>query len=214
LNAYAQKAVCFVMPGMAVARHGLLPWICVMLVFAAGVARGHDPFEVTTEARLRSDSLEIAVTMSRSTAMAVCGDEKSQGELFDPEKFESVRPLLMAGAPKLYEISDGGNALTPRRVTVGLGQENDVEFHLVYPRPGGGTLRFDALHIKRLPPEGYGAALTVVGDAGKLLGTKLLTAEDSVLEIALPSRVASPVPQPSQPSRPSPSPASPNAPPF
>lgn len=145
-------------------------------------ARAHDPFEITADARIRGDSLEISVTMARSTAMTIAAGGKLSPS-FDPEKFEQLRPQFAACAARLFDITAAGKPVAVREVRVELGRELDVEFHLVFPRPAKSPLRFHGALVTKLP-QGYGATLTVVAPEA-MLGQKLLTAEDPSLEVGL-----------------------------
>jgi hydrogenase/urease accessory protein HupE len=53
---------------------------------------------------------------------------------------------------------------------------------LLYPLPTTGPLRFDAVHLKRLPDATYGATLTVSAER-MLFGQQLLRATESTLEV-------------------------------
>jgi hypothetical protein len=61
-------------------------------------------------------------------------------------------------------------------------EEDDLDLRVVYPEPGPGALRFDALQLKRLADPTYGATLTVTGP-GVFLGQKVLRARDPALEM-------------------------------
>jgi hydrogenase/urease accessory protein HupE len=85
-------------------------------------------------------------------------------------------------ARELYVITDAGAPLRPERTQVILTEENDVETTLLYPLPTTGPLRFDAVHLKRLPDPTYGATLTVSAER-VLFGQQLLRASESTLEV-------------------------------
>jgi hypothetical protein len=55
---------------------------------------------------------------------------------------------------------------------------------LTYPRPAPGTLRVNAIHLKKLPEgDPYGAAVTAVDLANNVaLGQQLLTTSEPVFE--------------------------------
>jgi hydrogenase/urease accessory protein HupE len=103
----------------------------------------------------------------------------------DAATFGSWRPRFEACGAALYRIADGGGALAPREVRARLSVENDVEIDLVYPPPRRSPLRFDAVHLRRIPDPTYGAELTVTGD-GTFLGQALLRADQSTLDISDP----------------------------
>jgi len=172
------------------------PWLggLLLALSAAGAAFAHDPMEITADAVLKAGSLELRVTMARSTAEAVIDGAKF-GTLFDPSVFAALQPRFEKHAAKLFAIASGGAVLVPRHAAVTLTVENDVEFRLDYPRAAPGLLRFEAVHVAKLA-DGYGDLLTVQGEHGELLGQKTLMGTDLVLEAIVPAARASSPPAP------------------
>jgi hypothetical protein len=146
-------------------------------------ARAHDPFEITTAARVAADGLVLEVTMARSTALAVAAGGR-ESPTFDPAEFDRHRTQLLAAAPALFAINSAGRALVPRDAQVQLGIEQDVAFRLVYPRPANGVVKIVASHLPQLGG-GYGNVLTLRG--GGLEAEKLLTASDAAFEWTMPA---------------------------
>jgi len=171
-----------------------------LLLLAATVAlRAHDPFEITALAQLRGSTLEIEVTMARSTALAVATGNP-EAPTFEAAEFEKHRAAFVAAAPGMFAITAGGQPLVLRSATVSPSREEDVDFHLVYPAPGAGarTLRFESRHVDRLA-YGYGDSLVVKDAAGNILGSALLRKEGPVLEVALAAAPAPGVTVPAAP---------------
>lgn len=168
-------------------RAGLLVAACLAL--GAGQLHAHDPFEITADARLRDDTLELVVTMARSTALSVAAGGR-ESPTFDPAQFEKLRPKFEACAPSLFELTAAGRKLALKRVTLALTIENDVEFRLVYAAPRRPPLRLRATHVTKLP-YGYGVVLAV-HSARDELGRDLLVAgsPELVLERLEPATVA------------------------
>jgi hypothetical protein len=159
--------------------------IAALVLLLTGTARGHDPFEVTSEALLHADELEVRVTMARSLARKL--SPKIPDDIsIDADHFETLRPILKATAIGLYEVTSAGAVLPVREADAMLTVENDVEFRLVYSRPAVGELIFDAVFFKKLPPEGYGTTIIAFGETGAMLGNKLLIDEDSKLHVSVP----------------------------
>ena len=169
-------------------RRGRWRLLALILACSAGVACAHDPFEITTAARLYADRLELVITMAPSTAMAVSADA-GETVRFHPDDFEKLRPRFEAGAARLFEVTAGGKRLSLARATVGLAREFDIEFRLTFPAPMRGPLRLRAAHVAKLPA-GYGDVLTLHGVTGELLGQKLLMADDLDLVVPLPRGAA------------------------
>lgn len=141
----------------------------LLLATLAGTAFAHDPFEITTVARMTSDAMTIEATMARSTALALTTRSKVG---------------LEALAPMLYQVSSDGTALTPRAASTRLTEESDVEITTVYDRPRGRGLDLDAHHL-RLLPEGYTSAVRFADESSRATAFKLLIATDPVLHVPL-----------------------------
>jgi hypothetical protein len=163
------------------------------LALAARDAAAHDPFEITTLARLGSRGLEVRVTLAGSTAARTCLPGEVARAPLAPAALEALRPRLEACARAFYRVSAGGVPLPPRAAAVALIAGNDLEMTVDYPRPAAGPLRLEAAFLARLPDPTYGAVLTVLAD-GRLLGQQLLRADVPALEVPLPEAATPPPP--------------------
>ncbi len=150
-------------------------------------AHAHDPFEITSDARVAADRLELDVTMARTTALSVCGETE-----------------LEACTRTLYVVKAAGQELAPLSARVQWSPENDLEVRLTYPPPASGNLSFDALYLQRLPDPTYGVALTVTG-RGRFLGQALLRAEAPTFAVDVPAARPT-VAEPGPAARPAPTP--------
>src|SRR5687767_7450887 len=103
----------------------------LLLLFGAPAA-AHDPFEIATDVRRRESTLELRVTMARSTALRACTEEGSGGS-FAPEHFEQVRAALASCAARLYEVVAGAESVPLRSSAVELTLDEDVAWRLTYP---------------------------------------------------------------------------------
>ena len=75
----------------------------------------HEPFEITTAARIRATGLEMQVTMTRATAHAIAFDDQGEPQNFAPQRFAELQPFLLA------EGSGGTYAETGRRLGLSEG---------------------------------------------------------------------------------------------
>jgi hydrogenase/urease accessory protein HupE len=105
--------------------------------------------------------------------------------------FNGNLAVFQKSAGSLYEISVAGDRLAAFETNAFLGQENDTEYRLRYPRPPG-AINLKAVYLERLPHEGYGATLTVLDmENNVVVGQKLLTGGDLAFGVPEP-----PVPAP------------------
>ena len=143
-------------------------------------ARAHDPFEITTLASLQATALTVEVTLTRATAGRLLSANLGRSAPANPN-IQELRGL----APRMFRVSAGGAALLPRAHRVALNAEGEVVFHLEYPRPGRGILRFEAAHLLLLP-EGYSSSWVLRAEQpARMLGQKILHLEDIAAEATL-----------------------------
>jgi hydrogenase/urease accessory protein HupE len=142
-------------------------------------------------ARLHPDRLEFEVEVSSDSAWLLLGEPSTS-----PPDVANATQRLKALAPSLYHVNAGGVELLPQTTEVELREEDGVAFLMVYARPPGGTLRFDAAFLRKLP-DGHRTTLTLKDEADKVRRTELLTATSSTVETVfpLPAQPSSAAPQ-------------------
>jgi hydrogenase/urease accessory protein HupE len=177
---------------------GRAAWV-VGLALAAAPAAAHDPFEITADARLSADRLEVQITMARGTAARCCPGADLAGRGLDAAGLEARRPALEACARRWYAIRAAGKTLEPSQVRVALTREDDIEAALAYPAPAGGPLQFEAALLGSLADPTYGALLTVTSPQA-FLGQQLQRAGEPPFEVELPQAGMAGAPPPPSPS--------------
>lgn len=173
----------------------------LVLAFLAGCAASafaHDPYEISADARLRGDRLELVLTMARSTASLAAARDETERRRFEPEEFAQVRPRLEVAAKEFYLLRAGEKPLELRAVDLALTVENDVEFRLTFAAPPAGPLDFFARIFARLPAEPYGSTLIVLSAKGEQLGFKFINGDDPALRVVVPAAA----PPPASPAKP------------
>jgi hydrogenase/urease accessory protein HupE len=161
----------------SVARRGKIYLLLLLLLAAfAGRALAHNPMTSWAVARLHADRVELEVELSAESAWTLLGGSPDSAPNVGAEL-----PKLKELAPSLYKVSDGGAELTPSSTEAELREEDGVAFILVYPRPAGQPLRFDAAFLQKLPAD-HKTALTLKDADDKVIRTEVLTAAASSLE--------------------------------
>jgi hypothetical protein len=170
-------------------------WI---FAFSLNLASAHDPYETSAKAYLRTNHLELRLTLTARTAeMLMAKKGITVSGLAAPAIFQTNHPALKQCAAELFRISAAGKPLIASNTNAVLAVEDHIEIGLMYPRPGPGLLRFEAILFSHLPAdEPYGAELIVLDLAENVvLGQKLLTAAEPLFEAEL-------APQPSAKTKP------------
>jgi hydrogenase/urease accessory protein HupE len=150
--------------------------LIVLLAACAGRALAHNPMTSWAVARLDENSVGLEVELSSESAWTLLG-----GPAGSPPDVGSNLPKLKELAPSLYKVSAGGSELVPTSAEVELREEDGVGFLLVYPRPPGEALGFDAAFLRKLPA-GHRTALTLKDAGDKVLRTEVLTAAAGTVE--------------------------------
>lgn len=150
----------------------------------AGTSVAHDPFEITSVARVEAAALTLEVTMARSTARRLVAGKDGAREPFVRENVAQRLAELERLAPSLFELTADGRPLRSHRASARLTSENDMLVGVVYERPTGTRLTLVASHLRRLP-EGYTSALSVTQGGAATARFKLLVATDPAFEVPL-----------------------------
>lgn len=194
------------MPPTPLARHAVPFWLLCLWSILLCVCclspslRAHDPFEITTDAKLKPEALELRVTMSAGTAFQLIRGDKENGRV-SPASFPAQQASLAAQGGNIFEVKAGDTPLALSSSKVSLTHENDVEFLLLYAPPQASPLRLQALLVEKLG-YGFGATVLLTDGTNKFLGSKLLMGDEKVMEvpIAAAGQSAPPASAPAQPS--------------
>ncbi len=162
-------------PALALALLGLLALLVSSL---ARPALAHDPFELTTTARLSPAELRIETTATRGCALALIDPARASGAAFAPADLSRLRPRLEAAGSELFELSQHGARLSPRSVTAELTRELEMRWSIVYPAPAPGELFVRAKHVEALGPS-YASAITFTQDVPPAVLGSAVFAHDS-----------------------------------
>jgi hypothetical protein len=166
-----------------------------VLLLALSVS-AHDPYEITSTARLKADQIELQIEMEFPTSMLLAGlDPAAAGERSPGELFKSHLPQLEEQAGRFFQITAGNNPLRAGATNVTLEVENHVHFRLVYPPTELRPIVFAAPGLQTLSGHGpFGTTLTVLDLVHqRVLGQEVLFADSPAL--ALGAEAATPTAQ-------------------
>lgn len=152
------------------------PALIILLALTAGIARAHDPYEITSVVYVRSNVIELLVEMEFPTGMRLAGIEPVQDVAALPQ-FEKAQPQLMALAGIFFDFTAGNNPVTALTTTVSLGVEEHIEFKVEYAATARRPLQFTARGLLGATGLPYSTSLTVLDMVNqKVLGQKSLFA--------------------------------------
>jgi hypothetical protein len=147
--------------------------------------RAHDIYTSWTDSYVRTDRFELTLTLARASALRLIPDSNALPPI-TPENFAEYAPRLKAVARELFEITSNGKPLTHSSVDMKISGDADITFHLAYPRPDTGSLRFVAHYLFRLV-DGHVGTLVVSHAVGKDLGWSPVSVDQPVFEIKIPA---------------------------
>lgn len=153
----------------------------LLLVAACPAIRGHDPFDITSQARLRPEGIELRLTLESSTARRLLRGKPGP---LRPEEFVALRAELEQRAPDFAVLHAAEKKLVPKRVATELTADGDVKIFLYFPPSPLTRLRFDAALLRKLATDGYTVFLLVLGPHDEHAVHERLTLERPTCEIA------------------------------
>jgi hypothetical protein len=166
----------------------------VWLFFLAGLCAGASAHDLTAShatVRLKADTVEVEIKIAADSAWPLVQDTVAPGALFVLEDFPTTgRPVLVAFARQMQELSAGGRAIPPRTVDVAVVEDNFV-FTLSYPRPARGAAILRETYLRSTPPD-YRFLALLVDENDQPLTSRILHGADPAADIALPPRTAGP----------------------
>jgi hydrogenase/urease accessory protein HupE len=145
-------------------------------------ACAHDPGLSVAAAEIRVNTIELSTSFSPSDVSALLPESARSAGKWNAAQFTTVKPLLLALAPSLWEVRADGKTLEAGNPRVELTEKSDsLDFRLSFPgAPEGGTLSFRALKLGALP-SGHREYFTANGERG-LIAEKLLSAKNPTVE--------------------------------
>ena len=158
-------------------------------VFAASSAVGHEPFDFSSRLMVYPDRMEMVSTLGTDGVSRLL----SAGGVSPEQIAESLRPRgpdlpvehPVAVATQVFRLTCDGAPLTARKVrTVSEGAE--ILLTLVYDRPASGSLDIHAAAYETAKDLRDGALIVEDESAGHL-GAAILSMDNTVLSVTLPS---------------------------
>ncbi len=161
------------------------------LLLTGGTALGHRPFDHSIHAVLFADELEVAVTLGSDAARLVL--ESSQADASGALGGMGAKSLPTTSAAHLCEIVSSAGALPATTLRV-MGDGLEYTFVVRYPRPPSGPLTFQARYVNLAPTKLGLGTFVLTDEAGRQLGSGLISAANTAVELSLPAPEDTPNP--------------------
>jgi hydrogenase/urease accessory protein HupE len=174
-----QRRICVCGISFNLKGFGKICLVILVVALCSGGVFAHNPMSSWAVARIYSDRVELDAEISAESAWALLGG--------DPNVAPNVRgrlPELKEIAPQLYRVLSGGTQLATQSAEIEVREEDGVGFLLVYCKPPGEPLRFDADFLRKLPG-GHRTTLTLKDADEKVLRTQILTSSNNSLEMSV-----------------------------
>ena len=157
--------------------------LALLLVVSCAAARAHDPLDLTAQARLLPEGLELRLTLASSTASRLLAEGQPAAAI-SPERFAQLHATLQLRAPNFLTVTAGGKTLAPKSVATELSPDGDVKILLQFPPSAARSFHFDAVLLKTLPATGYTVFLLVRSADDTQATHERMTLEKPACEIA------------------------------
>ena len=159
--------------------------VFALLALTGTALRAHDPYDVTSQARILPEGIELRLTVASSTARRLL---TGKAGTIAPAQFDVLRSEFERRAPQFMTLSAANTALVPTTVAVELTEEGDVKILLRYSPPTAARLRLQAALLEQLPREGYTVFLLVRGSPDERAVAERLTLEKPACDLPVSPR--------------------------
>ncbi len=150
----------------------------------AAAAFAHDVREMTVDARVHADRIEVVVVVSAHFAGVIL-DETGGGGPLSADNFAASHALLEARARHLCVLRSGeGETLPLVGLDVVRGEQDEVMFFLGYGPAGGPDLSLEVPLLERLEA-GYTVAVKVIDEKRRPLAAGALTRGQARLAVSV-----------------------------
>jgi hypothetical protein len=127
--------------------------LLALMLGAALPAHAHDPFDGNTEVVVTERRIVVTVTLGYDAARAVLAAQHLPAQTAAGLARSGGRrqvSLPLAAAPQLVALEAGGEPLAATSFLIAP-DEVEMTFQIVYPRPGGATVRLRAGYFRATP---------------------------------------------------------------
>ena len=156
----------------------------------ASLARAHDPGLSTAALKVFPDRLEAEVIFARADIEALVPIDVNHDGQVSPDELERARPQLEPLARAALSVRvDGTAAAAVAESDFRLDDADNFHIVGIFPAQGAKVLAAESPLLKTLP-RGHRQFVSLLDEQGGALAEALLSAEQNVIELDMPKRLA------------------------
>ena len=166
-----------------------LGWLTALFITVASLARAHDPGLSTAALKIFPDRLDAEVIFARADIEALEPLDANHDGKVSSEEWERARPNLepLVRDALTVRVNDAAIAIT--EPSFQLDENNNFHIVGIFPVHDAKALTVESPLIKRMP-RGHRQFISLLDDKGMTLAEALLSAEQDVIDVDMPKRLA------------------------
>jgi hydrogenase/urease accessory protein HupE len=154
----------------------------LILLLAAGIARGHEPGLSSADFRVVPSGLELVLTFAVGDMDNMFLLDTDTDSKVSQLEFSYAKPRLAAFAGQAVEVVIDGKTLTAGEPALRMDELNNIEFIIRYPDTLGSNFVYRCAAFSQLP-RGHRQFATVKDASDKIIAEKLLDARNDTLKM-------------------------------
>ncbi|HEY5770880.1 MAG TPA: HupE/UreJ family protein [Terrimicrobium sp.] len=170
-------------------KNRLYGWLAALFTSAASLAHAHDPGLSTATLKVFPDRLEAEVIIPQADLEALVPLDANHDGLVSPEELGHARPNLEPLLDEALTVRVNGAAIVITDPSFQLDDKNNFRIVGSFRANDAKALTVESTLIKRLP-RGHRQFITLVDDHGLTLAEALLSADQDVIDVNMPQRLA------------------------
>jgi hydrogenase/urease accessory protein HupE len=164
-------------------------WLAALFISVASLARAHDPGLSTAALKFYPERLEAEMIFARADIEALAPLDVNHDGQVSSEELDRARPQLEPLARAALSVLADGTAVAAAESSYRLDDTNNFHIAEVFPAPSAKVVVAESPLLKQLP-RGHRQFISLLDDQGVTLAEALLSAEQNVIELEMPKRLA------------------------
>ena len=163
--------------------------LAALLISLAGFAQAHDPGLSTAALKFLPDRLDAEVTFARADIEALVPIDANHDGKVSSEEWERAQPELEPLVREALVARVTGAAISITEPSFQLDEKNNFHISGIFRVHDAKALTVESPLIKRLP-RGHRQFISLLDGQGIILAEALLSADQNVIDVHTPERIA------------------------